>query len=138
MERVPAPQNSVAVASGFLTRAEFHRLADVPPEAEWFANLDNENTRRAYRQDVGEFIRFAGIERPDELRLITRAHVIQWRKSLEARSLSAASIRRKLSALSAMFDHLCEANAIPHNPVQGVKRPNEGANEGKTPAISDA
>jgi site-specific recombinase XerC len=57
---------------------------------------------------------------------VTRAHVIQWRKSLEARSLSAASIRRKLSALSALFDHLCERNAIHHNPVQGVKRPNEG------------
>ena len=74
MERVPAQQNSVAVEDRFLTRAEFHRLADVPPEAEWFANLDNENTRRAYRQDVGEFIRFAAIERPDELRVITRAH----------------------------------------------------------------
>ena len=23
------------------TSAEFHRLADVPPEVEWFANLDN-------------------------------------------------------------------------------------------------
>jgi hypothetical protein len=36
-----------------------------------------------------------------------------------------------------LFDHLCERNAIQHNPVQGVKRPNEGANEAKTPAISD-
>lgn len=138
MERVPAEQNSLSVEGRFLTRAEFHRLADVPPETEWFANLDNENTRRAYRNDVGEFIRFAAIERPEDLRQVTRAHVIQWRKNLEDRSLSAASIRRKLSALSALFDHLCERNAIQNNPVQGVKRPNEGANEGKTPAITDA
>lgn len=138
MESFPAEQNSVSVEGRFLTRAEFHRLCDVPPEAEWFANLDNENTRRAYRDDVGDFIRFAAIERPDDLRQVTRAHVLQWRKSPEARSLSAASIRRKLSALSALFDHLCERNAIQNNPVQGVKRPNEGANEGKTPAISDA
>ena len=137
MERVPAEKNSVSVESWFLTRAEFHRLSDVPPEAEWFANIDNENTRRAYRNDVGDFIRFAAIERPEDMRLITRAHVLRWRKSLEARCLSAASIRRKLSALSALFDHLCERNAIQHNPAQGVKRPNEGANEGKTPAISD-
>src|SRR5262249_24605923 len=48
-----------------------------------------------------------------------------------------ATIRRKLSALSDLFDYLCEKNAIAHNPVKGVKRPSEGANEGKTPAITD-
>ena len=34
--------------SRLLTAAEFHRLADVPPEVEWFANLTNPHTRRAY------------------------------------------------------------------------------------------
>jgi len=28
----------IAPASRFLTAAEVHRLADVPPEVEWFAN----------------------------------------------------------------------------------------------------
>jgi site-specific recombinase XerD len=31
-----------------------------------------------------------------------------WRKDLEARALSPASIRRKLSALSSLFNYLCE------------------------------
>ena len=31
-----------------LTAAEFQRLADVPPEVEWFANIRNRSTRRAY------------------------------------------------------------------------------------------
>jgi site-specific recombinase XerD len=137
MGEVPAGPNSVSLESRFLTRAEFHRLADVPPEAEWFANLDNPNTRRAYRIDVGEFVRFAAIERPEDFRAVTRAHVLRWRKDLEARVLSPATIRRKLSALSDLFDYLCEKNAIAHNPVKGVKRPKEGANEGKTPAITD-
>jgi hypothetical protein len=61
VERVPAKQHGGSVEGRFLTRAEFHRLADVPPEAEWFANLDNENTRRAYRNDVGDFIRFSSL-----------------------------------------------------------------------------
>jgi integrase/recombinase XerD len=39
-----------------------------------------------------------------EMRSITRAHVIAWRKDLEKRDLTAFSIRRKLSALSALFD----------------------------------
>jgi integrase/recombinase XerD len=120
-----------------LTKAEFTSLADVPPEVEWFANLENPNTRRAYETDLRHFMRFTGILRPDEFRAITRAHVIAWRKELE-QYLSPASIRRKLSALSDLFDFLCDNNAIAHNPVKGVKRPTEGANEGKTPAISDA
>ena len=31
----------IAPANRLLTAAEFHRLADVPPEVEWFANLSN-------------------------------------------------------------------------------------------------
>jgi site-specific recombinase XerD len=63
--------------------------------------------------------------------------VIAWRKSLEKKSLAAATVRRKLSALSDLYDYLCEKNAVPDNPVHGVQRPKEGANQGKTPAISD-
>ena len=37
----------IAPPDRLLTAAEFHRLADVPPEVEWFANLSNPNTRRA-------------------------------------------------------------------------------------------
>jgi site-specific recombinase XerD len=32
---------------------------------------------------------------------------------------------------------LCEANAITHNPVKGVKRPKNETSEGKTPALGD-
>ncbi len=126
-----------AEAQRFLSRPEFERLADVPPEIEWFANLKNENTRRAYRNDVTSFTKFAGITRPEEFRTIARAHVIAWRKQLEHQRLAPASIRRKLSALSDLFDYLCESNAVSHNPIKGVQRPKEGANEGKTPALSD-
>lgn len=40
-----------------LTAVEFQGLADVPPEAEWFANINNPQTRRAYRIDLREFYR---------------------------------------------------------------------------------
>src|SRR5271169_2639501 len=120
-----------------LSKIEFQRLADVPPEAEWFANLTNENTKRAYRHDVTSFMRFVGIRRPEDFRTVTRAHVIAWRKVIEKRKLAPATVRRKLSALSDLYDYLCEKNAVADNPVHGVERPKEGANEGKTPAISD-
>lgn len=40
--------------------------------------------------------------------------------------------------MASLFDYLCEANAVPLNPINGIRRPSEGANEGKTPAISDS
>ncbi len=123
--------------NGFLTRKEFHELAAVPAEVEWFANITNPRTRRAYKIDVHEFMRFVGIVRPEDFRIVTRAHLLAWRKDLEARELSGATIRRKLAALSSLFEHLCEVNAITHNPVKGVKRPKVESYEGKTPALGD-
>jgi site-specific recombinase XerD len=126
-----------APAPRALTTAEFQQLADVPPAMTWFANIDNEQTRRAYQNDVQEFMAFAGIEDPHAFRLVGRGHVLAWRKDLERRALSAATIRRKLSALSSLFESLCEANAVQGNPVDGVKRPKLDSQEGKTPAIGD-
>ena len=121
-----------------LTRAEFHQLAEVPPAVEWFADIDNPNTRAAYQADVQrDFMPLIGITGPEDFRQVSRAHVILWRKELIQRGLSPATIRRKLSALASLFDYLCDQNAVAYNPVKGVSRPKEGSNEGKTPALSD-
>lgn len=112
-------------------------MAEVPPAVVWFVNIDNPQTRRAYQNDVQEFMAFTGIENPAQFRDIARAHVLAWRRDLERRTLSNASIRRKLAALSSLFDALCEANAVQGNPVDGVKRPKMVSAEGKTPAIGD-
>jgi integrase/recombinase XerD len=72
---------------------------------------------------VQEFVQFTGLQDHAGLRTIARSHVIAWRKDLESRGLEASSIRRKLSALSSLFDYLCERNAVLGNPVDGVKRP---------------
>ena len=121
------------LANRKLTAPEFQALAEVPPEVEWFANLKNKHTRRAYRNDVKDFTGFVGIDSPQEFRLVTRSHVIAWRDELlgrekekvlesgvvESEPLSASTIRRKLSALSSLFQYLCENNAVTHNPVKG-------------------
>ncbi len=69
------------------------------------------------------------------MRLVTRAHVIAWREQLKARVLAPSSIRRKLSAISSLFDYLCEKNAVNYNPVKGMKRPAANCNEGTTPTV---
>ena len=127
----------VQVGSRELADPSFYRLADVPPELEWFANLANAHTRRAYRNDVGGFMAFFGMKDHAQFRTVTRAHLLAWRGDLEGRGHSGATIRRKLAALASLFDHLCESNAVTHNPVRGVKRPKAETAEGKTPALAD-
>lgn len=123
--------------SHILTSSQFTQLAAVSPALSWFANLDNPQTRRAYQNDVQEFMAFAGIDDPRQFRDVVRGHVLAWRRDLEQRALSEASIRRKLAALSSLFEYLCEANAITSNPVDGVRHPKMARAEGKTPAIGD-
>jgi hypothetical protein len=104
-----------------LTPDQYSGLSDVPPEVEWLAHITNSKTRRFYKKDVAEFVAFTGLKDSAALRVVARSHVIAWRKDMELRSLSSASIRRKLSALSSLFDYLCERNAVLGNPVDGVK-----------------
>jgi integrase/recombinase XerD len=80
----------IAPANRLLIQAEFHRLADVPPEVEWFANLSN-----------------AGIVRPEEFRAVTRAHIIAWRDELVRRELGGGTIRLRLALLASLFEYLC-------------------------------
>jgi site-specific recombinase XerD len=132
-----------ARVSRLLTEAEFHQLADVPPEVEWFANLTNPHTRRAYENAISDFMRFAGIQRPEDFRAVTRAHCIAWRDDLRTRLTrhgtpwNDASIRHRLSALAALFEYLCVKNAVTHNPVKGVERPKTDSGEGKARALGD-
>ena len=127
-----------ATISRKLTQAQFHALAEVPPELLWFANFTNAKTKRAYKTDIGEFSSFIGLSAPQDMRSVTRAHVIAWRTTLEKRGLAPSTIRRKLSAIASLFDYLCESNSVSFNPVSGVERPRSGINEGSTPALSDA
>src|SRR6201999_1482483 len=110
-------------ANRLLTAAEFHRLADVPPEVEWFANISNRHSRRAYERAVKDFMIFTGINQPEEFRTVTGAHISCWRDELAARGRGGASIRDRLASRGSLCEYLCERNAVPHSPVKGVQRP---------------
>ena len=123
MTQLPA---GILPANRLLTAAEFHQLADVPPEVEWFANLSNAHTRRVYENAIRDFMLFTGIARPEEFRTVTRAHIIAWRDQLTGRGLCGGTIRHRLASLASLFEYLCEKNAVTHNPVKGVERPKTG------------
>jgi site-specific recombinase XerD len=46
------------------------------------------------------------IREPQEFRITTRAHVIAFRDELTRRGLQGATIRRKLAALSSLYEYL--------------------------------
>ena len=133
----PSPPAPLPPGERLLTAAAFHRLSEVPPEIEWFANISNPNSHRAYENAIRDFMRFTGIARPEEFRIVTRAHVIAWRDDLARRELGGSTVRHRLAALSSLFEYLCEKNAVTHNPVKGVKRPRAESGEGRTPALGD-
>jgi integrase/recombinase XerD len=137
VDRTPVPAPVIPTGGRLLTAAAFQGLTAVPPEVEWFANLGNKATRRAYETALKSFMQFTGILQPEEFRIVTRAHVIAWRDELVRREQSATTIRHRLAALSSLFEYLCEKNAVTHNPVKGVKRPVPETTEGKTPALGD-
>ena len=70
MSDIPVP-TKIVPANRLLTSAEFQRLAAVPPEVEWFANIRNRCTRRAYGNAIQDFMGFTGIARPEEFRAVT-------------------------------------------------------------------
>lgn len=82
-------------------------------------------------------MRFTGIQRPEEFRIVTRAHIIAWRGELMRRGLGGSTIRNRLASIASMFEYRCEKNAVPHNPVKSVERPKTESSEGKTPALGD-
>ena len=134
---MPSERDLVQGEQRLLTATQFQKLAAVPSELEWFANIDNKSTRRAYENALQDFMRFTGIREPGEFRIVTRSHVIAWRDDLVSHALSGMTVRHRLAALSSLFEHLCESNAVTHNPVKGVKRPPVESYEGKTPALGD-
>jgi len=93
---IPCPVTPLRTS---LTITQFHTPEGIPPELEWFANLTNAYARRAYRQDIHDFMTLAGLQQPERFRDATRAHVIARRQQLTRQGLANDIIRRKLVAL---------------------------------------
>jgi site-specific recombinase XerD len=81
-------------------------------DAERYSRLQSEGgracgvARRAYETAVKDFMRFVGIRRPEEFRIVTRAHTIARRDELARRGLSGSTIRHRLASLASLFEYL--------------------------------
>lgn len=61
-----------------LTSAQYQQLSEMPPAIEWFANIDNPQTRRAYENDLRGFMKFVGIDRPEDSRGINPGKLLEY------------------------------------------------------------
>lgn len=111
-------------------------LIDVPAEAVWLANFTSPRTRRTYRDSIQRFIAFHGFRTADELRTITGAHIIAWRDGMAAKGESPRTIHTRMSALSSLFDCLCDQQLVVGNPVDGIRRPRVSQHQVKSIALT--
>lgn len=125
-----------AMDSGYTGALSVHLLRMVPEEDVWLAGQLSPHTRRAYKQDVGHFVRSLHIGSAEELRRVDRATVVAWQNLMQREGVKPRTIRRRLSALSSLFVHLVEHRAADSNPVRDVKRPKVNVRQGTTRAFS--
>ena len=122
-------------------------LASVPADEVWLKSLKSEQTRRAYRNDVRDFVRTLGIGDRYELYRVGPSALLFWCEKLSNRGHKNATKRRKLSALSSLFKHLIteapksvspeERAKLPiYNPVRDVPRPAVNRKQGSTNILS--
>jgi integrase/recombinase XerD len=114
-------------------------LAAIAEEEIWLASQKSARTRRAYGLDVAHLMRALRIDSPEALRQVDHRAVIVWeRLQREQEGVAPSTIRRRLAALSSLFNHLVRHGATAGNPVADVTRPAINRDEGSTSAFSKA
>jgi integrase/recombinase XerD len=115
----------------------------------WLANRRlSAHTRIAYRGDVTGWLAWCAGRGLDPLRVMF-VHVNEYARALEStvegrtgRPLTAATVARKLSAVSSWYTFLLRLGAVAANPVTGADRPrvdrDHSSTIGLTPAEVDA
>ena len=97
------------------------------------ANIRNPNTRAAYAQAVGQFLRWCE-DRRLALRDIEPVHVAAYIERSPRQS--APTVKQHLAAISMLFDWLVTGQVVPFNPASSVRGPKHVVKRGKTPVLT--
>jgi integrase/recombinase XerD len=104
--------------------------------ATWLVGY-SQRTVSAYMADLRDFAAYCksvNVADPLDAR---STHVAAYKAELEKRGLSAATIARRLSALSGLYEYAESAGVIERSPINGVKRPRpENGNHSATPSLA--
>ena len=98
------------------------------------AQIRNPHTRRAYARAVGEFLAWCESVGVTSLSDVQPLHVASWIE-LEARQVSAPSVKQRLAALRHLFDWLVIGQVVPANPAASVRGPRHVVSSGKTSVL---
>jgi integrase/recombinase XerD len=105
----------------------------------WLLRTPSRHTRKAYVQDLNQFLAAAGIEPGafEHLPNVRPEHVSRWRDQLAAKRLTNSTIRRKLTTLRSLFSYLQVYGYNGANPAHGkfVAAP-AVSRDGKTVGLS--
>ncbi|MDZ4722315.1 MAG: tyrosine-type recombinase/integrase [candidate division Zixibacteria bacterium] len=119
-----------------ITVTTLNLLSAIPEEELWLASQQSEQTRRDYREDAPHFVKTIGISSREDLRQVDRAAVIAWQHAMKDQNAKPSTIRRRLAALSSLFNHLVHVRAADINPVREIKRPRINRKKGTMAAFS--
>jgi len=132
-ELVPAFDKTVTVS-----RNGFRPLMNQAVRS-WLCKTPSKHTRVNYRRDLGQFLHFTGVgaDHFDGLLRVRPEHVAAWRDDMRQRGYTNATIRRKMTALRALFSYLQLYGYVGANPAHGkfVAAP-AVARDGKTVGLS--
>ena len=112
---IPAFDNTVELSG--------YTLRQLIPEAvrAWLRKTPSHRTRVNYSRDLDQFLNFAGIDAQqlESLVAIRPEHVAAWRDEMKQRGNANATIRRKMTALRALFSYLQVYGYVGANPAHG-------------------
>lgn len=100
----------------------FEAIKEIPREVLWQANYDSVNTQQTYGFALKQFMGFLGIATTIQLRQVTQAHVIAFKKHLLARGCKPRTVNNRLTTISSVFNDLIANQVVMVNPAQGVRR----------------
>ncbi len=131
------PMFPVKYNSGDVSKGDFADiLGDVPESSVWLANFTSRQTRRTYKMAILHFVAAMGFDSEDHWHKVKPALVIAWREMMVESGLSDRTIQTRLSALSSLFNHLCEKQIVADNPVRSVRRPQVNSDQVTSVALS--
>ena len=122
-------------------RAAAGAAALAPVVDGWLGNRRlSEHTRAAYRRDVLAWVDWC-TQRGLDLLTVSFLDVNAYARELEADdrpggAYAAATVDRKLSAVSSWYDFLARLGALPRNPVDGADRPPVDRDHSRTVGLS--
>jgi site-specific recombinase XerD len=99
------------------------------------AQINNDNTRKAYLNAARRFATWCDHHGIDRLADVQPVHVAAFVKELQ-NLLSPPSVKQNLAALRMLFDWLVTGHVLDMNPAHAVRGPKYVVKKGKTPVLT--